>query len=406
MNSLNYSGSLDEKILNMKSLLVKIRRHIHANPETGLNQPATVLYLAKQFEDMDVGIKMGDDHVGMVVDIKGDLEGPTIAFRADMDALEIEETDNPDHVANKLGFRSTIANKMHACGHDVHTAILFGLGKYCYENRKQLKGTIRLLFQPGEEGYNGAKRMIEKGYLDNVAFVFALHCYPPLYSGVLAMRKGGIFSAIDKFNVMVSGQGGHSSAPEKASDQTLAVCRVINNLQSIVSRNISALDSAVLSVCYVNAGNKEAITVIPEKVEFNGTVRTFNSKVQKKIKNDFVNICTASVKTVSEKCNVNIDYTELYPVTKNDDHVVDKIIPFLSKRLGEQNLIVNCKPLLGSEDFSCMLQKVPGVMMLLGTTPSQNDILTQPYFHTPDFDIDENSILVGVQVLSDIALKI
>jgi len=302
---------LDPDIDALQEDLIRIRRHIHANPESGADQPKTVRFLVEELDDLDVSLKYGNHDTGLVVEIVNG-EGPTIAFRADMDALELHETDDPDHLPNKLGFRSRNEGRMHACGHDVHTAILIGLGKVLHKHRDKIRGKIRLLFQPGEEGYNGARRMIDEGHLKGVDHVFALHCFPHLSVGELAYRKGAMFASIDTFQVTITGIGGHGSAPEIASDQVLALCRVVNDIQSIVSRRISALDSAVLSICYVNAGNKAAITVIPEKAEFTGSIRSFKPEIQERIREELFSVCLHSAKSVHAACEVKVEYQKRY----------------------------------------------------------------------------------------------
>ena len=404
MNNIN-STFIENETKKIQSLITKVRRHIHANPEVGADQPGTVEYLVNQFKGMDIKILHGEDHVGLVVDIKGDHDGPTMAFRADTDALEVVESKTPNHIPNKLGFKSQIPSMMHACGHDAHTAILFGLGKLIYENKDKLHGKVRLLFQPGEEGFHGAPRMIEKGYLNDVDVVYALHCFPLLKVGQVGYRKGPMMAAVDPFMVTISGLGGHGSSPETASDQILALCRTISNLQTILTRRISPLDSAVISVGYINAGNRVSCSVLPETAEFGGTVRVFTPEVRSIIKNDFRTICETTVKTVHPNCTVSINYHEGYPVTVNNEQAVKSMTQILSSIIPEKDLFTDQDPMLGSEDFSYMLQRVPGALFLLGVTSSEKDLAQVPSLHSPQFDIDEDALQFGVRVFAEIAFN-
>ena len=312
MNSHVPNDFFESEAQEHMSIMQEIRRYIHSHPEAGADQPETVNYLASKFEDLPgVKTQFGDGHVGLVVDIKGGGDGPTIGLRADMDALYMDETDAPEHLPNKFGFRTTIDGLMHACGHDAHCAILTGAGLIIHNNRQHFKGTVRLLFQPGEEGFHGAQRMLEAGCLNDLDQVYAMHCIPTYKTGQLAYRKGGITSAIDMFKVKIKGIGGHGSAPEKASDQVLAASQIICNLQNIVSRRISPLENAVVSVCYVQGGNEISTTVMPAECEFAGSIRTYNLDIQKNIRQFFYEVCEHTAKSIHPSCVVDIEYKQI-----------------------------------------------------------------------------------------------
>ena len=385
--------------------LVEIRRHLHAHPEPGANQPESAAYLAGLFSGMDVEVKCGANHIGLIVDIHGKYPGPTTALRADMDALFMQETDSREHLPNIFGFSSKKGNAMHGCGHDAHSAILFGAGKLIYENREKLKGNVRLLFQPGEEGHFGGRRMVEAGYLDDVDKVFAFHSYPHLKVGQVAYRKGGICAAIDVVNVVVTGIGGHGAHQESSSDQVLAVARIINDLQSVVSRRISALHQVVISICHINAGSRTAYSVMPASAEFTGSIRTFDREIRREVKQMFHDLCLSAAKTVHPECKVEISYEEKYPVTYNDPAVVERLNGILPAFIATENLFTDYRPLLVSEDFSYMLERVPGAMMLLGVTSPDKDMEKIPFLHNPDFDIDENALWFGAQVFANIVFR-
>lgn len=391
-----------EKLL---PFLTKIRRHIHANPEIGKDQPETVAFLVEQLKDFGLNLRHGVSEVGLVFDIKGDHPGPLIGLRGDMDALGMAETDDPEHLPNKLGFRSKNPGFMHACGHDAHTAILLGAAKVIHANRNKLRGTVRFLFQPGEEGHGGARRMIEARYLEGLKNVFALHCFPFLKTGQIGFRKGPILSAVDLFKIIVTGKGGHGSAPEYASDQILAAAKIINDLQMVISRRKSAFEPVVLTIGYIHGGVETSPNVIPQKIEFSGTLRTFSPLVRASSKKLIEEIAELGAKTVHQDAKAKVAFPFECPSTINDEKVIDRLIPLFQKFFSPENLFPEIKPIMGSEDFSAMLEKVPGAFMFLGVTGPNKDPEKSPLFHNPGFDIDENSLSFGVRVFSNLVFN-
>lgn len=396
--------NIEQDILDYFENIKNFRRHIHANPEVGPEQPKTVEYVKQQFTNLDdVSMIHGEEKAGLVIDIKCAQDGPMIGFRADMDALNLCESSCSSHLPQKENFRSNNENIMHACGHDMHTAILIGFGHIIHQQRANLKGTIRLLFQPGEEGYGGGKQMVEAGYLKGVQNVFALHVWPNLEVGQIGFRKGAFFASVDHFLVKVSGIGGHGASPEKASDQILAVSTMITNLQAMLARKISGLEQRVLSIGYINAGDRVAKGVLPATAEFGGTFRTFDDEVKAKIKKELPYICEHLAKAVHEECKVEITYTNSYPQTINSDEMADVIKPLFSTFVKEENLFENYIPTLGAEDFSYMLKETPGLLFLVGTTPSSMPLDKRVFLHNPTFDPDEQALLYGVQAFKKIA---
>ena len=396
---------LENEIRQLQPFLVEVRRHIHAHPEIGADQPATVAYLARQLEAEGAQLRYGDNHVGLVVDIEGARSGPTLAFRADTDALELTESEDPAHNPKRLGFRSTVPEFMHGCGHDAHSAILAGLGRLACARRDKLRGRLRLLFQPGEEGFHGAARMIAKGYLKGVDNVFALHCHSGLNTGQIGYRPGSLMAAVDAFTIKILGTGGHGASPHNASDQVLALCRTVENLQTIVARRIDPLASAVVSVCYLMAGSKQMKAVVPASVEFGGTVRTLEREVREQIKQQFLEICETSVKSVHPDCHLDVDYHAGYGVTVNDSGVIKGMTQVFAAYLDDSRLLPDHPPLLGSEDFSAMLEAIPGAMFFLGVTPPGIDPATVPFMHHPAFDIDETALAEGLRAMANLAFR-
>lgn len=397
-------NNIDQDIQNYFETIKTFRRHIHANPEVGPENPQTVAFVKEQFNDLnDVTLHQLDEKSGLMIEIDTGKSGDTIAFRADMDALNLCESNEPCHTPFKDSFRSNDENKMHACGHDMHTAILMGFGHIIHAKRKELQGKIRLLFQPGEEGYGGAKKMVEAGHLKGVKQVFALHVWPNLEVGQIGFRKGAFFASVDHFIVRVKGIGGHGASPEKASDQILAISTMISNLQTMLARKISGLDQRVLSIGYINAGNKKATGVLPAMAEFGGTFRTFDKNVQATIKKELAHICEYTAKAIHEACEVEIEYTNSYPDTINDDAIIEQVTPVFESFIQEGELFSNYIPTLGAEDFSFMLQEVPGMLFLVGTTPASMPEEKRVFLHNPTFDPDEQALLYGVQSFKKLA---
>ncbi len=400
------TSKIDEDILSYFDDMIKVRRHIHSHPEVGPEQPNTVMYIKEQFNELDdITIIEGESKAGLVIDITCKKDGPTIGFRADMDALNISESTSKKHFPSKNDFCSKFENKMHACGHDVHTAILISFGKLIYKHKDKLKGKIRLLFQPGEEGFGGANQMVKAGYLDGVQNVFALHTWPTLEVGQIGYKPGSFFAANDQFTVEIGGIGGHAAAPEKASDQILAMSRIINDLQTIISRRISGLEQAVLSICYVKAGSSKASNVLPSKAKFGGSIRTFSSLTQDKIEKELKRICQNSAKSVSEDCKVEINYKRIYPQTVNDEKMCSEIKDDFLKFIKDEDIFTNFEPTFGAEDFSFMIKKVPGVLFLLGATTSKNLSEETVFLHNPAYDVDERAMLFGVQSFKNLTFK-
>lgn len=396
--------NIDSDINNYFESIKTFRRYIHAHPEVGPENPKTVQYVKSQFEGLaDVCITHGAEKAGVMIEIECAGDGPIIGFRGDMDALNLCESSCETHLPQKENFRSIDENKMHACGHDMHTAILIGFGHIIHAQRHNLKGKIRLLFQPGEEGYGGAKQMVDASYLQGVQNVFALHVWPNLEVGQIGLKKGSFFASVDHFLVKVSGIGGHGASPEKASDQILAVSSIIANLQAILARKLSGLDQRILSIGYVNAGNKTAKGVLPKIAEFGGTFRTFDSNVRAKIKSELKLICEQTASMIHPSCNVDIEYTNSYPQTVNDDVMVDNLTRVFSSFIDKENLFTDYIPTLGAEDFSFMLKEVPGVLFLVGTTPTEMPKEKRVFLHNPTFSPDERALLYGVQAFKKIA---
>jgi amidohydrolase len=380
-----------------------IRRYIHMHPESGADQPGTVSFVAENLRSL--GFDADTSQVGCVVDIKGGQPGPLRGFRADMDALDLIESTNPEYISVKEGFRSTREGKMHACGHDLHTTILLGLAKLLRNHLDELKGTVRLLFQPGEEGYGGAKRMVDAGYLKGLERVYALHVYPRIPVGSVGFRPGVFFAAISKLAVTVTGTGGHGAMPHLATDQVLIGSKIICDLQSIVSRRIDPLEPAVLSICYVHAGDAGADNVIPRMLEFKGTVRTLSEATRLKIGEEIARILENRARMEGPEVKVEAKYFRLYRETVNSAMVCGEVTPLFQRVLGPENVDADFPLTMGAEDFSEMLNVAPGVMFWLGARNPDLPADQAPMLHSSEVRLDESCMPVGVTLLAELALS-
>lgn len=382
----------------MRTLAAKVapdvtlwRRYLHQNPELSFQEVETASFVAQKLTEMGYQpqTRVGGGN-GVVAVLEGGKPGRTIALRADMDALPIQEETN-------LPYASTRPGKMHACGHDAHTAVLLGAAKALMEIRDEVPGKVVFLFQPAEEVFpGGAKGMVEAGVLDGVDAVFGLHVTNPVLAGQIGVRSGPVNAASDEFKVTLYGRGGHAASPHTAVDPIVMLGSVITALQSIVSRSVNPVDQAVLTIGWVRGG--EADNVIPEKVEFAGTIRTFDPAVQK--------LVHARMKAVVEGVaaahggRAEIEETYGYPVLRNDEAMTEVARRCAALVVGEENTVV--PPLgLGGEDFAYYAQERPACFVRLGTgTP---ETLTLPT-HNPRFVIDESALEVGVAYFISLAL--
>jgi amidohydrolase len=386
----------------MTDWLKSVRRHIHAHPESGPEQPGTAAFIADKLREL--GLKPDTSKVGCVCDVQGAKPGPTRGFRADMDALDLVESTSPEHLPAREGFRSKIEGKMHACGHDFHCAILLGLAKLLAERRAELEGTVRLLFQPGEEGFGGAKRMVEAGYLRGLERVYALHVWPKLPKGSIGFRAGVFFASISKLFVTVTGKGGHGAMPHLATDQVLIGSKMICDLQSIVARRIDPLEPAVLSICYVHAGEPAADNVIPAKLEFRGTVRTLSEATRAKIGEEIARILENRARMEGEEVKVEVKYFRLYRETINDPQVCTEVTPLFQALLGKEKVVTDFPTTMGAEDFSEMLHAVPGMVFWLGAGSPDTPLESVPMLHHPEVRLDEACLPIGVTLFASLAL--
>ena len=373
--------------------IIEIRRELHKHPELMYEEFKTNELVRRELDQLDITYKSPIAKTGVLATI-GNGSGPCVALRADMDALPIhEETDVP--------FRSKIDGKMHACGHDCHTAMLLGAAKILKSKESEINGTIKLLFQPAEEGGAGGKQMREEGVLDNpkVERIFGLHVWPQMPTGQIGSREGTFLAATSFLDLTVKGVGGHAAVPHLTKDPVLTSAQVITNLQSIISRELDPLDSGVVSISAIHGG--QAANVIPPEVKILGTLRSLTMdgllNLQKRVKEIAESVAKA------HGCEAIVDYPgNDYPPTVNDGDMWKFAKEVGIDMLGKEN-VNNLDAVMGGEDFAYYTQKVKGCFVVLGM---QNEKIDAIYsVHHPMFKADEEALHIGTALHTMFALK-
>ncbi|MEH7511544.1 amidohydrolase [Gottfriedia acidiceleris] len=365
--------------------LVQIRRSLHANPELAFEEYETTATLVQLLTEYNIRILPLPLQTGLVAEIGNENNGPTIAIRADIDALPIQEETG-------LSYSSRIPNKMHACGHDFHTVAILGTAILLKKIEKELPGKVQIIFQPAEEIGKGALEIIKTNVLKDTKVIIGMHNKPDLPTGTIGIKEGPLMASADGFTVEINGKSSHAAVPEAGLDSILSASHIITSLQSIVSRNISPLESAVVSVTKFHSGR--ASNVIADKAVFSGTVRTFNKKVRQTIKDRLDGIC----KSVGGAFNTDVHtiWNAGPPTVTNDEKLAQIARDIASK----QDLnVIEPKVTAASEDFSYYLEEIPGLFVFFGTSGKHE-------WHHPQFDLDESAILLSVRFFTDFSITI
>jgi hippurate hydrolase len=387
----------------MQEDLVQLRRRLHQHPEVGLDLPRTQEAVLAALDGLPLEVTTGTTLSSVTAVLRGTrtAEGVaerTVLVRGDMDALPVRETTGLDYAAS--------GDAMHACGHDLHTTMLVGAARLLAGRRESLAGDVVFMFQPGEEGYDGARHMVDEGVLgaagSQVAAALALHVtssfLPP---GVFATRRGPVMSAADVLRVTVRGAGGHGSAPHRAKDPIPAACEMVTALQTMVTRRFDVFDPVVVTIGAFHAGT--AHNVIPDEATFEATVRSFSVTAHSRILEQTVQICRGIA--AAHGLEVDAVASELYPVTVNDGAEVDAFGATVRELHGAHRFAEMPNPLTGSEDFSRVLDAVPGTMAFLGTCLPERDPATAPYNHSPEAAFDDSLLADGAAVYAEWALQ-
>ncbi len=386
------------------------RRDIHEHPELGNNEIRTAGIIARQLQSLGIQVKTGVAKTGVVGILKGGYPGPVVALRADMDALPVtERTDVPFASKVKAMYNGQEVGVMHACGHDSHVAILMGVAEILSSMKKDLKGTVKFIFQPAEEGApageeGGAELMVKVGVMENpkVDVVFGLHINSQTEVGKITYRPGGTMAGVNDMKIVVKGRSAHGAYPWSAIDPIVVSAEIINNLQTIVSRNLNITENAgVVTIGSIHGGNRS--NIIPEQVEMMGTIRAFSKEDEKMLIERIKQVATKTAEAQGATAEVTIPFSSHYPVTFNDVALTEKMLPSLRKTAGEANVLLK-PPVTGAEDFSFYQEKAPGLFFFLGGMAKGGDPKTAPSHHTPDFFIDESGFKLGVEALVNLTV--
>lgn len=373
---------------------VALRRRIHQHPELGLDLPKTTEALLESLADLGLELVRSAKTSGVVARLRGKRSGRAVLLRADMDALPMPEDTG-------LPFASEVAGRMHACGHDAHTAMLAAAAHVLAARRESLGGDVLFFFQPGEEGFAGARVMLGESLFDpsEVQRAFALHIDPRMPVGRLYSRAGALLASADSFSIGVTGRGGHASMPHDALDPIPVACEIVSALQTFVTRRIDAFDPAVVSVTKIAAGT--TVNVIPESAEMLGTIRTTSQKARERAQAGLRQIAEGVAAAHGAKANVTI--VQGYPVTVNDAEQSGFARSVVDGLLGAGSYVELPAPVMGAEDFSFVLEKIPGALLFIGVRP--DDPTLRAPCHSNRMVLNEQGMAHGIAVHAALALQ-
>jgi amidohydrolase len=387
-STLNVHGRAFAHIAAFHPEITALRRDLHAHPELGFEEVYTAARVHEALKVCGVDeIHTGIGKTGLVAVIKGrsDTAGKIVGLRADMDALPLAEH-------NDFAWKSKKPGLMHGCGHDGHTAMLVGAARYLAETRN-FNGTAVLIFQPGEEGCGGAKLMIEEGLFERfpVESIYGMHNWPAMRPGTIGLNPGPMMAAADRITIEITGKGGHGAHPYQTIDPVLVAAHITTAVQSIVSRNVKALDSAVISLCAMHAGDLGAMSVVPDKATLVGTVRAFTPVVQALIERRLTEMCTAVAMGFGATATVN--YERLYPATVNTLAEARFAGDVAQSLVGRDNVVRDLEPSMGAEDFSFMLQVKPGAYLRIGQ--GEENGVGSCFLHNSRYDFNDDILPLG-----------
>ena len=404
------SNNLERNFKDIEQKVIDWRRDIHQNPELGNREFRTATLVAKHLRSLGMEVKTEVGVTGVVGVLKGGQPGPVVALRADMDALPVLER-TPVSFASKATtfYEGKETAVMHACGHDSHVAILMGVAEILSGMQKELKGTVKFIFQPAEEGApkgeeGGAELMVKEGALNNpkVDVIFGLHINAQVEVGKITYRPGGMFAGVGDMKITVKGKSSHGAEPWSSVDPIVVSAQIINNLQTIVSRNVNVTkNAAVVTIGAIHGGNRS--NIIPEQVEMLGTVRTLSEADEKLVFERIRQIVTKTAEANGTEATLELPYSSHYPVTFNNIALTAKMLPSLQKSTGVENVVL-VPAETGAEDFSFFANEVPGFYFYVGALPKGKDPETSAPHHTPEFYLDESGFITGVNAMVNLVV--
>ncbi len=378
--------------------MIAVRRRIHAEPEMGLDLPQTQAAIADELRALGLEPHLGRATTSVVATISGGKPGPTILLRADMDALPLQEDTD-------LDFTSAVPGVMHACGHDTHVAMLLGAARLLNERRAELPGSVLLMFQPGEEGYYGARVMLDEGLLDAggspVTAAFAIHISTQYETGAIHLRPGPEMAANDTIRITVRGRGGHASAPHTSVDPIPVAAEILLALQVLVTRTVDVFDPAVITIANVTSGT--TTNIIPETAFMQGTMRTVSEETRAALRDRIRTLAEGIAGAYGATAAVELEAG--YPVTINDPEFAGFVSDVARDLVGPEAVHQMPAPIMGAEDFSYVLQRVRGALAFLGGRPLDVDAATAPQNHSNHVVFDEPAMAVGAALYAAVAIR-
>jgi hippurate hydrolase len=373
---------------------IQLRRRIHGHPEIGLTLPRTQAAVLEALSGLELETRTGQRTTSVVARLAGGKPGPTLLLRADMDALPLRE-------ATGLPFASEVDGAMHACGHDAHVAMLVGAARVLARRRAELAGSVLFMFQPGEEGYHGARVMLDEGLLDGPSAptgAFALHVTHREAAGVITTRPGPMLASGDTIQITVRGKGGHASAPHDCLDPIPIACEIVQAFQTLVTRRVNVFDPAVITIGKIEAGTTR--NVIPETAHLLGTVRTVSEVTRERVLEGVRRVADGIA--TAHGAEAAVELIRGYPVTSNDAGFAAFVLDTAREMLGAERVTPMRHPVMGSEDFSYVLQRVPGAMANLGTRPDAGDVYPN---HSNRMLVNEAALASGIALHVAVALR-
>lgn len=398
------SGDLVAEARDHLAAAVGLRRTLHRWPEVGNDLPITRENVLGALDGLPLDITLHDTTSGIAALLTGTLPGPTVLLRGDMDALPMPEETG-------LDFASNVDGAMHACGHDTHTSMLVAAARLLSGRRDEIAGRVLFMFQPGEEGHHGARFMLDEGLLDvgpladgtpsAVEHAYAIHITSMLPTGVIAARRGPMMAASDVLRITIHGAGGHASAPHQTHDPVPVVCEIVGALQMMITRRIDVFDPSVVTVAKIWAGT--ANNVIPETAYLEGTIRTFSETTRRQVHDGIRRVADGIA--AAHGMTATAEVIDGFPVTVNDDDAADFALGVAGHLLGGDHTLRMPNPVMGAEDFSYVLNRLPGAMLFLGGTPADRDPRAAAPNHSPHVYFDEAAMATGIATYSALALE-
>ena len=410
-SGLSYGQSqVEELINNVEPQVIEWRHHFHEYPELSNREFKTAEYITRFLKTLDVEITTEVAKTGVVAVLDSGKPGPVVALRADMDGLPVPEQNDLPYKSTQTGeFNGETVPVMHACGHDTHMAMLMGTAKVLSEMKDQLRGKVKFIFQPAEEGapegeQGGAELMVKEGVLKSpdVDVIFGLHINANTDIGKVRYTPKGAMAAVDPFKIVVKGKQAHGAYPWKSVDPIVTAAQMVMSLQTIVSRELKLIDAAaVVTVGSIHGGNRS--NIIPNEVELVGTIRTLDKDAREHVYEAMERKVKGIAMSMGAQADLTLPLDYSYPITFNDPELTTQMLPTLNRTAGEENVLLS-NPVTGAEDFSFFQEQVPGLYLWVGGKPLDVSVKDSPAHHTPEFMVDDKGMKLGVELLTNMTL--